>query len=147
MKWPLLLLACALAAGGCHPAPNDTSATYYIQLIRGSDTDAQPTASAKLVGQKLQKRLQCVFSWKKYWEMQREAVVVPRGQTVRERMDAERTIELESLDPNNVAVRIFSGGHLVRSRRQPAANAFCIAGACAGDHQCWFIVVRRDKPL
>jgi len=146
MKWPLLLVACALSAGGCRPAAPDASATYYIQLVHGSDSDAQPSAKARLVGQKLQKRLQCVFSWKKYWEMRREAVVVPRGRTVREQMDTERTVELQSLDPEHVAVRIFSGGHLVRSRTQPAANAFCIAGACAGDHQCWFVVVRRDEP-
>ncbi len=147
MKRFILLLACWLPAMGCHPAAKEPGATFYLQLVRGADSEAPPSDGSKPIGQKLRKRLQCVFKWKHYWEVKRDCILVPPGGTVTRRLAPDQTVELELLDPLKVAVRIYSRGQLVRRREQPAANAFCVTGARVGDDQSWFIVVRRDAPL
>ena len=146
MKPLSILLMLLVAATGCRPAAKGSSATFYLQLVQANDSALPPTPRSRPVGRKLQKRLQCALKWSRYWEMQRHAMVVLPGRATRERLDSGQTVELEMLNTDQVAVRIYSGGKLIRNRTQPAANAFCIAGARAEDDHPWFIVVRRDPP-
>jgi len=141
-----ILMAALLLVSGCRPAARDSGATFYLQLVRGSDGDGPPTTDSKPIGQKLQNKLQCAFRWKHYWELKRDTVKVAPGIKVRDRLGPQQTVEIELLDSDTVAVRIYSGGQLIRSRQQPAADAFCVTGGHSGADQSWFIVVRRDQP-
>ena len=146
MKRLMILLAFLLPAAGCHPAAKARGETFYLQVIRGGDSDVPPSETSKPIGQKLRTKLQCAFKWKHYWEIKRERLEVTQGRKVREVISPAETVELELLEPENVTVRMYSSGRLVRSRRQPAHNAFCVTGAPLGEDQSWFIVVRRDEP-
>jgi len=139
-------LAVLLLASGCHPAAKDSGTTFYLQLVRAGDGDVPPTSDSKPIGPKLRHKLQCAFKWKHYWEIKRDTVTVPQGGKVREHLNPEQAVEIELLDSDKVAVRVYSGGQLIRSRQQPADNAFCVTGGHSGGNQCWFIIVRRDEP-
>jgi hypothetical protein len=146
MKRLLVLLAFLLLGPGCRPATDDPGLTFYLQLIRGSDQNTPPTPDAKPIGPKLAERLYSVFKWKNYWELKRDSVVVRQGQRIRKRMSPEREVEIELLDSQKMCVRNYVNGRLTRSRYQPAADAFYVAGGDKGEDQSWFIVVRRERP-
>jgi hypothetical protein len=140
----LVLLLLVGAPGLASSAQND-SLTFYVQLVRGTDDVAPPSREARLVGPELGKRLQ-VFKWKNYWEMGRRTIVLKPGGETRQRMTPHRDIDIALTSAQEMTVSIYVDGKLSRRRTQPADTAFYIAG---GDHdkaQCWFIVVRRDKP-
>jgi hypothetical protein len=147
MKRLLVLFALLLVGPGCQPATDAPGLTFYLQLIRGNDQEVPPTADAKSIGPKLEERLRSVCKWKRYWELNRDLVVVKPGQKVRKRMSPEREVEIELWDSQRMAARIYFNGKLTRSRIQPAEGAFYIAGGDKGETQSWFIVVRRDRPL
>jgi hypothetical protein len=147
MKRLLVLLALLLVVPGCQPARDDPGLTFYLQLIRGNDQDTPPTADAKAIGPKLDEKLRSVFKWKRYWELERDSVVVKPGQKARKRMSPEREVEIELWDSGRMAVRIYLNGRLTRSRTQPTGAAFYVASGDKGEAQSWFIVVRRDRPL
>src|ERR1019366_635533 len=102
---------------------------------------------ARPIGPKLSERLHSVFKWKRYWELNRDSVVVRPGQKVRTRLSPEREVEIELVGSRRMSARIYVNGKLTRSRTQPAEGAFYVAGGDKGEAQSWFIVVRRDRPL
>jgi hypothetical protein len=146
VKRLIFLLACLILLSGCRPAAPKSNASFYVQLIHGGDDDVPPGDHVKPVGPKLRNKLQCAFKWTHYWEIKRDMVKVSPGRKVRYALNAEQAVEIELLPAERVAVRVYTGGRLVRSRQQPAVDAFCVTGAPIGDHQSWFIVVRRDNP-
>ena len=56
-----LLIALLLAGAPRTQAADVSSATFYIQLIRGSDVDSPPEPQARLIGDKLDRRLHDTF--------------------------------------------------------------------------------------
>jgi hypothetical protein len=137
----LLLLALPFLAAGA-----DTSGvTFYLQLIRGTEDDKPPTSEAKLAGPEVSRRLQ-MFKWKNYWEMARRTVVLQEGGKTRQKMSAQREVEIELNAPHDVTFCIYADGKLTRRRKQPLDTPFYIAGGDKDATQSWFIVVRRDKP-
>ena len=141
-----ILLVLLLAMAGCRPAAKNSSETFYVQLVQGSNKDVPPTEVATPAGEKLQASLNRTFRWKHYWELKRDSMVVPRGEAVRRTLSSERTVQIELLDAKEMKVRVYSAGALVRCRRQPVANAFCVSGGNCANGDGWFVVVRRDKP-
>jgi hypothetical protein len=137
----LLLIGAPLAQSAESPA-----ATFYIQLIRGSDLDAPPEPQAKLIGAKLGRRLHDVFKWKNYWEIKRETVTLKTGAKVRKRMSPQREVEIAWPDSQNMMISLYTDGKLTRKRQQSIDTAFYIAGGDRDASDCWFIIVRRDNP-
>jgi len=137
----------------CNPDGEDLIVTkngqqvFYVQFVIGGDQDKLPFASAKPIGPKLEKKLRGVFRWKRYWEVNRDSVVLASGQMARRKVSSDREVEIERLDSEKFAVRIYHDGKLTRNRTQPSEGAFCITGGGAGADQSWFIVVRRDRPV
>jgi hypothetical protein len=135
----LLALPClALSA-------DKTGITFYLQLIRGTDDDQPPAITARLAGPELARRLQ-MFRWKNYWEINRRAILLGDGGTTRQRMSAEREVEIARNAPREMIVSIYDNGKLTRRRLQSLDTPFYIAGGDKDATQSWFIVVRRDKP-
>lgn len=137
----------------CNPDGEDLEAkqngpeVYYVQFVLGQDRDNMQAANAKPIGPKLEEKLHGVFRWKRYWELNRDTVVLGPGQVARRKVSTDREVEIEQLDSEKFTVRIYVEGKLTRSRTQPSEGAFCITGGSAGADQSWFIIVRRDKPL
>jgi hypothetical protein len=137
----LLLMGAPLAK--CADAP---AATFYIQLIRGSDLDAAPSPQAKLIGPKLDRRLHDVFKWKNYWEIKRETVTLKTGAAIRKQMSPQREVEIAWTSSRDVVISLYTDGKLTRKRQQSIDTAFYIAGGNKDASDCWFIVVRRENP-
>ncbi len=146
MKTIVTLTLLLLLGTGCEKNATKPGATFYLQLVRGADPGAQSEPGWRPVGPQLKGKLQSVFRWKHYWEIARASVLVQGGQRVRRLMCPGREVEIQLLDPQNMAVRIYRDGKLARSREQPVTGAFCVVGGDEGRDQSWFIIVRRDKP-
>jgi hypothetical protein len=120
--------------------------TLYMQVIRGTDLDKPPQSDWRPVGPRLSRHLCPKFRWKHYWEMNRQAINVRPGKTVRIRVSSEREVEIELRDSGESEVRLYSAGKLARKSRQSGESHMTIMGGGWDESESWFIVVRRDKP-
>ena len=72
-----MLAVAALAVTGAVRA-QERAVTYYVQLIRSSDSDQPPQAESRRVGTKLAGTFCGLLKWKNYWEIcQRKTEVIP----------------------------------------------------------------------
>jgi len=142
----MVLLVAILLNAGCGRAVDHPVTTFYIQVIQGVDSNAPPKVAATPVGKKLRQRLQCAFKWETYWEIQRVTLQATPAHPVRGELEDGQAVEIELGKSNQVALRFYSAGKLVRSREQPIDHAFCVSGGCARLDPSRFIIVRRDQP-
>src|SRR2546423_9295813 len=144
---PRLLLLLALVGTTALQATDDAQKiTFYVQLIRGSDSDKPDDPAWKPVGAKLDKKLRAVFRWKNYWEVKRETVTLSKDKVARRQMTRDREVEIRLLNPPNTQIRLFHHGALTRCSHQPIAEHMSILRGESKTGECWFVVVRRDKP-
>lgn len=120
--------------------------TYYVQLIRGTNTEQPPTPEAKPVGPKLAPKLCRVFAWTHYWEMNRQEVTLDRGKKTKIQLNPERFIDIEVTADSKRVVTVHSGGKKFETSR-PVGETMTIIGGENDKETAWFIVVRRDKPV
>ena len=142
----LWLLFLALASITTARAGDAQKVTFYVQLIRGSDSDQPDDPACKPVGAKLGKILRGVFRWSSYCEVKRETVLLAKDKVVRLHLTAEREVELKLLDPPNTQIRLYHKGKLTRCSHQPINEHMSILGGDSTSGDPWFVVVRRDKP-
>lgn len=119
---------------------------FYAQLIRGTDAEKPGKISWRPVGPKLSKQFGPKFRWKRYWEVNRQAVSVIPGKPTRIRLSAEREIEIELRGGAEYDIRLYTAGKLARSSRQKLESRMSIMGGGIEATESWFIVVRRDPP-
>ena len=143
----LWLLFLALASITTVRAADAQKVTFYVQLIRGSDSDKPDDSACKPVGAKLGKSLRGVFRWKNYCEVKRETVTLSKDKVARLLLTREREVELKLLDPPNTQIRLYHKGQLTRCSHQPINDHMCVLGGDSTSGDPWFVVVRRDKPL
>ena len=143
----LCLLFLALASISTVRAGDAKKVTFYVQLIRGSDSDNPDDPACKPVGAKLGKTLRGVFRWKNYCEVKRETVTLSKDKVARLVLTRERELELKLLDPPNTQIRLYHKGQLTRCSHQPINEHMCVLGGDSTGGDPWFVVVRRDKPL
>jgi hypothetical protein len=124
----------------------DRALTYYIQLIRSSDSAQPPEAGSKRVGTKLAGTFCGVLKWNNYWEIcQRQADVIPGG-TTKVRLSNGREVEIDLSRRGKRTVTAFKNGRLLDRTIVPAGEAMTLIGGDRDQKSAWFIVVRRDKP-
>ena len=135
----LVLLASTVAAAeGAH--------TYYVQLIRGTDTAQAPQPKCRHAGPKLAATFGPVFKWTNYWELSlREATLRP-GEKARLRLSPEREVEIDLAQPKERKITAFENGKVTDCTVSPAGEHMTIIGGKREASSGWFIVVRRDKP-
>src|ERR1044071_1119822 len=121
--------------------------TFYVQLIRGSDSEKPAGAEWKPVGAKLGKNLRAVFRWQNYWEVKREAVTLSPDRVARLQLARDREVEIRLLDPPHTQIRLYHKGKLTRCAHQPIGEHMTILGDESKSGECWFVVLRRDRPL
>jgi hypothetical protein len=141
----VILMLLALATGGRARA-EEGSATFYIKLIRGTDTDQAPVPGAKAVGPKLAGTFRPVFKCKGFWEINRQEVVVLPGKVKRVQLGNGREAEIDLSAAKERKVAAFQDGKLVDRTSVPQGEGMTIIGGSREDKSVWFIVVRRDKP-
>jgi len=146
MRAWLFLLALLFIGMARAAAAEDPGMTFYLQLVRGNDEDRPPARGAKPIGPELSQRLHAVFRWKHYWELKRDQVVLKSGAKVRRQMTAEREVEIQRLNQEQVEIRVYREGKVARIERHSTRTQFILIGGDKEENQCWFIVVRRDKP-
>ncbi len=139
----LMLLALVPAIEG---RAGQITNTFYVQLIRGTDTDRPPAPGCKCVGRKLNETFGPVFRCKGYWEISRQEVVLTPGQKSRVRLANGREAEIDLTHPRQRSVAAFQNGRLVERTIMPTGEAMTIIGGHRDAKSVWFIVVRRDKP-
>lgn len=137
----LLLLVAPVAYGAAN-----SSVTYYIQLVQGSDSESPPFPQAHAIGKKLSQRLHNVFRWKNYWEIKRENLNLVAGGKARQAIMPGREVEIAWHSPDSVTISILAHGKITRKRTQSIDTAFYIAGGDEDAGQPWFIIIRRDNP-
>ena len=141
----VILILLAFAPGGMARA-EEGAATFYVQLIRGTDTEQPPMLGSKCVGPKLAKTFGPVFRCKGFWEINRQQVAVPPGKAKRVQLGNGREAEIDLRNPKQRRVAAFQNGQLVERTISPAGEAMTIIGGNHDGKSMWFIVVRRDKP-
>lgn len=141
----LVLLLVLMASSDTVRAGEET-VTYYVQAIRGTDSDQPPTPEAKAIGPKLSGKLAPVFRWKSYWEVKRQNVVLTKGKTERVTLPGGLEVEVARVNEDKREVRLYRDGKLTRKLTQPANKTMTIIGGMAEPDNSWFVVVRRDKP-
>ena len=139
--WMLLTFAAVGTARA-----DDGAAIFYVQLIRGTDTDQPPVPGSKGVGPKLAETFRPVFKCKGFWEMNRQQVVVVPGKAKRVKLGNGREAEIDLSSPKERKVAAFQDGKLVDRLTMPKDDGMTIIGGSREDKSVWFIVVRRDKP-
>lgn len=125
---------------------DDPSKTFYIQLVRGTDSEEPPQKEAKTIGPRLAKRLQPVFRWKSYWEVNRVKAAVEPGHKSRVRLSRRHEVEIDLSVAGKRTVHFFEDGKRVGTSTQQSGVAVTIQGGNATGENAWFIVVRKDKP-
>ena len=78
MRRIIVILILLAFATGAEARAEEGAAIFYVQLIRGTDTDQAPVPGAKAVGPKLAGTFRPVFKCKGFWEINRQQVAVSR---------------------------------------------------------------------
>jgi hypothetical protein len=124
----------------------DGAITYYVQLIRGTDSEQPPQQGSKHVGAKLARQFNRAFKLKNYWEINQRTAEVKRGRSARLLLSNGREVEIDLRAQNKRTVAAFQNGILVDRTVVPVGEAMTLIGGNRDQQSVWFIVVRRDKP-
>ena len=142
----MVILMVAGLALASEAKADEGAATFYVQLIRGTDTDQAPVPGAKSVGPKLAGTFRPVFKCKGFWEINRQQVAVLPGKVKRVQLGNGREAEIDLSSAKERKVAAFQDGRLVDRTSVPHGDGMSIIGGSREDKSVWFIVVRRDKP-
>lgn len=140
----IVMLTVVALAGETRAAAQAT--TFYVQLIRGTDTAQPPVPRSKCVGHKLAEKFRPVFKCQAYWEINRQEVTVSPGRVGRVQLGNGREAEIDLRTRKARKVAAFQNGQLVDRTIIPTCEGMTIIGGNREDKSVWFIVVRRDKP-
>jgi hypothetical protein len=144
-RFASMLAVAAFAVAGAVRA-QERAVTYYVQLIRSSDSEQPPQAESKRVGTKLARAFRGVLKWKNHWEIcQRKAEVIPSRATM-VWLSNGREVEIDLSRRGKRTVTAFQSGRLLDRTIMPAGDAMTLIGGDRDQKSAWFIVVRRDKP-
>ena len=107
-----VLVTLLALAGESTVRADDGVATYYVQLIRGTDTNYPPTRGSKCVGPKLAATFQPVFKCKAFWEIKRQVVTVAPGEAKRVVLGNGREAEIDLRSPKRAESYRLSQGQV-----------------------------------
>ena len=142
----LLAATLTLAPGGLRAAEATSTVKLQAQLIWG--TNEEKPADPKLVrlDEKLEKKLQHIFSWKHYWEINHQLLAVSGGVPQRVSMSKQCDIEVACVGESEIELKLFGKGKMVVKKRQKIVRGESIV--LAGDDKdqtAWFVVVTPPK--
>ena len=124
----------------------EPASTYYIQLVRGTDSTQPPQPGCHQAGPKLAATFRPVFKWKNYWEVSCRHVTLKPGQKCRCRLSSDREVEIDLGQPKERRITTYEMGKVLDRTIAPAGDHMTIIGGNREAKSAWFVVVRRDKP-
>jgi hypothetical protein len=120
--------------------------TFYVQLVRGTQSDQPPEPGAILVGPKLATNFVSALKFKHFWELERKCVRVETGQLLSLNLKNDHQVEIDLRDLHSRKVTAFRKGKIVERVSRPIGNGMTIIGSGGGAGNCSFVIVRRDNP-
>ena len=139
----LLVVSLFLAVAPAHATDR---ATFYVQVIWGTDQNKPVGSHHREIGPKLSGKLSPVFRWKHYWETERKKIQVDPAKVTKVQLANQRTLEIEKLKSGEMEVRLFRRTGLVTKSRQPVNGRMHILGGEDSSKDSFFVVVRSDEP-
>lgn len=114
------------------------------QLIWGTNDTPAENPKHKEVGPQLRKKLQGVFKWKNYIEINRQDLSLAPKSIKRVRLSPQCEIEVRALGENKVAVRLFGEKKLLLEQRHDlASKEYLILGDHDKNQTAWFVVLSK----
>lgn len=144
MKRIVILAVLAMLASNVFGG--DSANTFYLQLVRGTDTPQPPQPGCRPVGPRLTKTFNPVFKWKYYWEVNLRETVVHSGERVRLPLSPDREVEIDLRQPKERRVTAYQLRKATDRTILPVGNHMTIIGGSRQPNDAWFIVVRHDNP-
>ncbi len=112
------------------------------RLIWGTNHDKISDPNCKAVDEALAKKLKKVFTWKQYFEVNRQTATIPSRGNKKVKLSPQCTIDIKELQGPKVEVTLIGEGKPVNKTTYPLSKgeSFTIAGDCK-DGSAWFILI------
>jgi hypothetical protein len=119
---------------------------FQVQLIWGTNADSPPDKEFKDVDPKIQAQFKGIFKWKKYYEVSRKSLSVPKDGAPKLKLSDKCEIQVQDLGGGRAEIRLFGNGKLVVKQFQKIVpgNPVVLAGDC-DDASAWFVVLTPAK--
>jgi hypothetical protein len=138
-----LALACLVWFPGASYASNDEKGALKLkaQLIWGTNSESSPDPKHREVDAALKKRLQAVFKWKSYFEVNQQTFTVGPKKTRRIKLSPQCEVEVTNLGGNQIESKLFGEGEFQLRKRQTLkpGEIFSLAGH-AKNGTAWFVI-------
>jgi hypothetical protein len=141
----LWLSGAGLVSGG-DAKPKSQPLKLRAQLIWGTNDPLPDDPKHKDVSEGLKKRLQGVFKWNNYTEINRHDLSIPAKGTKRVRLSPQCEVEVRDQGDNRVTVRLYGEKKmLVEQRYNPNSKDYLVLGDHDKNKTAWFVVLSRVK--
>lgn len=144
MKRIVILAALVMLASNVFGG--DSANTFYLQLVRGTDSAQPPQPNCRPIGPRLAKTFKPVFNWKYYWELNLREATVRSGDKVRLPLSNEREVEIDLRQPKERRITVYQDRKVTDRSISPIGNHLTLIGGSRQGNEAWFIVVRHDNP-
>jgi hypothetical protein len=116
--------------------------TIEARLIWGTNSEKISDPNCKAVDKALAAKMKKVFSWKNYFEVNRQTAIVPSRGNQQIKLSSQCTIDIKELEGANVEVTLIGEGKPVNKTTYPLSKgeSFTIAGD-GKDGSAWFILI------
>jgi hypothetical protein len=116
------------------------------QLVWGTNDPLPEDPKHKEISPALRKKLQGVFKWNNYTEINRQDITLPAKGSKRVRLSPQCEVELRDQGDNRVTVKLFGEKKLlVEQRYNPNSKDFLVLGDHDKNKTAWFVVLSRVK--
>jgi len=135
-----LLLAGALTA--VMAAEAEAELQLDAVLVWGTNGPQTENPKLKALRVEIRQKLQAVFKWTDYYEVDRKALKVAAKQTRKVRLSPKCEIAVENLGRSTIEVRLYGEGKLVVRKKQTLTpgELLVLAGEDRND-TAWFVVI------
>jgi hypothetical protein len=120
----------------------------YVQLVHGSDSPEPLQAAVKEVGPLLSQKFKPVFRWKYYFVNQQEKITLQKDKPSQVRLNNGSDLEVQWMSDDKIQVCLRKGKiQTSRTQHRNHPELMIIEGIESQNHEPWFVVIRRNKPL
>lgn len=144
MRWIASLAVIGALAIVRANGAEETSARFYVQLVRSANNHEALPPGVRPIGAKLKEKFGSPFKAGNYWETKREEVVVRPGHATKVALSPERSVEI-GISGNRRTVTTYYNGRATERRSGPKGDGMTLIGDNRGG-ALWFVVVRKDRP-
>jgi hypothetical protein len=117
------------------------------QLIWATNDKEDPKLKQKPVASEIREKLKNLpLRWANYFEINKVAVEIPKGETRRAKMSEKCEVEIKNIDGTEVQVALIGKGDPVWKRVQSLPkDEILILGGNAPNETAWLVALKRIK--